>query len=238
MKTIRTAFATVAIGASLTLAACSTGEPDAPQEGNNQGQEQGQDQGQGSGEDQAQNSTYTKEQVEKAFKDAGYEVQANAQPPTMKNLEQAKIEPAECKGVLLNQVQRIDETTSDKTIVGTKGQEAAASGVVYGSEDEAKKELANSKDGISKCSTITMDVGGQKLTVTTETKDGSVDGADEALVMSMELTDIGSGPISTVTTRKGNVLVSGTTLGTGSTGGGSDDAEMSKEVQTILEKLG
>ena len=139
MKTIRTVFATVAIGASLTLAACSTGEPGAPQEGNGQGQEQGQDQGQGSGEDQAQNSAYTKEQVEKAFKDAGYELQANAQPPTMKNLDQAKIEPAECKGVLLNQVQRIDETTSDKTIVGTKGQEAAASGVVYGSEDEAKK---------------------------------------------------------------------------------------------------
>ena len=83
-----------------------------------------------------------------------------------------------------------------------------------------------------------MDVGGQKLTVTTETKDGSVDGADEALVMSMELKDIGSGPISTVTTRKGNVLVSGTTFGTGSAGSGSDDAEMSKEVQTILEKLG
>ena len=80
-------------------------------------------------------------------------------------------------------------------------------------------------------------MGGQKLTVTTETKDGSVDGADEALVMSMELKDIGSGP-STVTTRKGNVLVSGTTFGTGSAGSGSDDADMSKEVQTILEKLG
>ena len=83
-----------------------------------------------------------------------------------------------------------------------------------------------------------MDVGGQKLTVTTETKDGSVDGADEALVMSMEVKDMGNGPVSTVTTRKGNVLVSGTTIGAGSTGGGSDDAEMSKEVQTILEKLG
>ena len=83
-----------------------------------------------------------------------------------------------------------------------------------------------------------MDVGGQKLTVSTETKDASVDGADEALVMSMEVKDMGSGPISTITTRKGNVLVSGTTIGAGATGGGSDDAEMSKEVQTILEKLG
>lgn len=235
MKTIRTAFATVAIGASLTLAACSTGEPGAPTEGTDEGQQQGQDQG--SGDDQAQNSTYTKEQVEQAFTDAGYELQANAQPPTM-DMEQAKIEPAECKEVLLKQIQRIDDTTSDKTIVGTKGQDAAASGVVYGSEDEAKKELANSKDGISKCSTITMDVGGQKLTVSTETKDASVDGADEALVMSMEVKDMGAGPISTVTTRKGNVLVSGTTIGAGATGGGSDDADMSKEVQTILEKLG
>lgn len=237
MKTIRTVFATVAIGASLTLAACSTGEPGAPQEGNGQGQEQGQDQGQGSGVDKAQNSTYTKEQVEKAFKDAGYEIDSNAQPPAM-DMSKAQIEPAECKEILLRQVQRIDKTTSDKTIVGTKGQDAAASGVVYGSEDEAKKELANSKDGLSKCSTITMDVGGQKLTISTETKDGSVDGADEALVMSMEVKDMGNGPMSTVTTRKGNVLVSGTTIGAGSTGGGSDDAEMSKEVQTILEKLG
>ena len=237
MKTIRTAFATVAIGASLTLAACSTGEPGAPTEGTDEGQQQGQEQGQGSGDDQAQNSAYTKEQVEQAFKDAGYELQANAQPPTM-DMEQAEIEPAECKDILLSQVQRIDQTTSDKTIVGTKGQDAAASGVVYGSEDEAKKELANSKNGMSKCSTITMSVGGQKLTVTTETKDSSVDGADEALVTSMEVKDLGTGPVSTVTTRKGNVLVSGTTVGAGATGGGSDDADMSKEVQTILEKLG
>lgn len=233
MKTIRTVFATVAIGASLTLAACSTGEPGAPQEGNDQGQEQGQD----SSDDQAQNSAYTKEQLEQAFKDAGYEVQANAQPPTM-DMEKAEIKPAECKDILLSQVQRIDQTTSDKTIVGTKGQDAAASGVVYGSEDEAKKELANSKTGMSKCSTITMSVGGQKLTVTTKTKDSSVDGADEALVTSMEVKDLGTGPISTVTTRKGNVLVSGTTVGAGATGGTSDDAELSKEVQTILEKLG
>lgn len=237
MKTIRTVFATVAIGASLTLAACSTGEPGAPTEGTDEGQQQGQEQGQDSSDDQAQNTAYTKEQVEQAFKDAGYELQANAQPPTM-DMEKAEIEPAECKDILLSQVQRIDQTTSDKTIVGTKGQDAAASGVVYGSEDEAKKELANSKTGMSKCSTITMDVGGQKLTVSTETKDASVDGADEALVMSMEVKDMGSGPISTITTRKGNVLVSGTTIGAGATGGGSDDAEMSKEVQTILEKLG
>lgn len=238
MKTIRTAFATVAIGASLTLAACSSGEPGAPAEGTDEGQQQGQEQGQDSSDDQAQNTAYTKEQVEQAFKDAGYELQANAQPPTMENFDQAKIEPAECKEVLLKQIQRIDDTTSDKTIVGTKGQDAAASGVVYDSEDEATKELANSKDSISKCSTITMDVGGQKLTVSTETKDASVDGADEALVMSMEIKDMGAGPISTVTTRKGNVLVSGTTIGAEATGGDSDDAELSKEVQTILEKLG
>ena len=235
MKTIRTAFATVAIGASLTLAACSTGEPGAPTEGTSEGQQQGQ--GQGSGDGQAQNTAYTKEQVEQAFKDAGYELQANAQPPTM-DMEQAQIEPAECKEVLLKQIQRIDDTTSDKTIVGTKGQDAATSGVVYDSVDVAKKELGNSKDSIGKCSTMTMDVGGQKLTVSMETKDASVDGADEALAMSMEVKDMGSGPISTITTRKGNVLVSGTTIGAGATGGGSDDAEMSKEVQTILEKLG
>lgn len=237
MKTIRTVFATVAIGASLTLAACSTGEPGAPQEGNNQGQEQGQDQGQSSSDDQAQESTYTKEQVEQAFTDAGYEVQADSQPPTM-DMSKAEIEPTECKEILIKQVQRIDESIADKSILGTKGQGAAASAVVFDSADEAKKELANSKDGMSKCSTITMSVGGQKLTVTTETKDGSVDGADEALVMSMEVKDMGNGPMSTVTTRKGNVLVSGTTIGAGSTGGGSDDAEMSKEIQTLLEKLG
>lgn len=237
MKTIRTVFATVAIGASLTLAACSTGEPGAPQEGNNQGQEQGQDQSQGSGEDQAQNSAYTKEQVEKAFTDAGYEVQADSQPPTM-DMSKAEIEPAECKEILIKQVQRIDESIADKSILGTKGQGAAASAVVFDSADEAKKELANSKDGMSKCSTITMSVGGQKLTVATETKDGSVDGADEALVMSMEVKDLGTGPAATITTRKGNVLVSSSAAGTAATGDVPDEAELSKEIQTLLEKLG
>lgn len=237
MKTVRTVFATVAIGASLTLAACSSGEPGAPQEGNDQGQEQGQGQGQDSGGGQAQNSAYTKEQVEKAFKDAGYEVQANSQPPAM-DMSQAQVEPAECKEILIRQVQHLDKSLADKTISATKDEGPAAAGVVFDSADEAKKELKNSKDGMSKCSTMTMDVGGKKITISSETKDGSVDGADEALVMSLEIKDMGSGPLSVISTRKGNVLISSSAAAAGAPGGASDDAELSQELKTILEKLG
>lgn len=256
MTKLRMIFPAVAIGASFTLAACSglgggTGQDQTQQQPasqGSQGSQGGQSQGQGSqggqggaGQNQA---TYTKDQITQTFEDLGYELANVPNSQGMDLMEDATIEPAECEALIVEAMSRGGEKLNDNTVIGTKdagSMSLSASGVIYDSADEATKSLDQSVEQAGPCKDATMEIQGQKITMSVTAEKTNVNGADAAVKSTVSIAQMGNMDMTMITASKGNVVV-GTTqlpLGQGKQVPAADaEKELNSNLEEILTKLG
>lgn len=239
MKTIRTVFAAVAIGASLSLAACSGGATPQPGSDQQQGQDQGADQG--ADQNTQQDAGYTKDQVEKALTDLGYKIE-QTDASALNSFKDAKIEPAVCKEIIAQNLAKSGSKLQDSTVVGTKlaqNGSAAVSGVVFESADELNKALdAQAKDS-NKCSKMTIEFSGQKIAMTSKSVDATVEGADRATIMRVKVEGTDR-TVSSLNASKGNVQITSSYIPTGNSTAKPEKSEkiLQDNAQEFLEKLG
>ncbi|WP_309130515.1 hypothetical protein [Brevibacterium sp.] len=150
----------------------------------------------------------------KTFKAMDAAAGGDAANTAMKALESAEFSPAECKDLSLAAL-NVSQQSGGTTVTGVATDNTLSVGLSsFADEDAAAKQLSTASKITEKCGEVTVKASGMEMTMTSETFDATVDGADESVGVraSMEAGGQPAFTTETVTSRTGNNLVSAVNL--------------------------
>lgn len=152
----------------------------------------------------------------------------------IKALESAEYEPAECKDLAMTAL-NATEASKGTTLAGTSADNTMSVALMsLPDEDAAGSQLKSSTKVAEKCSDVTIKSQGIEMTMSYETFDATVDGADETVGVHAK---IGAGgqtvlDTDTVTSRVGNNIVTAANIA--DTG---DDDAVPNTAKTFIEAV-
>lgn len=152
----------------------------------------------------------------------------------IKALESAEYEPAECKDLAMTAL-NATEASKGTTLAGTSADNTMSVALMsLPDEDTAGSQLKSSTKVAEKCSDVTIKSQGIEMTMSYETFDATVDGADETVGVHAK---IGAGgqtvlDTDTVTSRVGNNIVTAANIA--DTG---DDDAVPNTAKTFIEAV-
>lgn len=152
----------------------------------------------------------------------------------IKALESAEYEPAECKDLAMSAL-NATEASNGTTLAGTSADNTMSVALMsLADEDAAGSQLRNSTKVAEKCSDVTIKSQGIEMTMSYESFDAAVEGADETVGVHAK---IGAGgqtvlDTDTVTSRVGNNIVTAANIA--DTG---DEEAVPKTAKTFVDAV-
>lgn len=152
----------------------------------------------------------------------------------IKALESAEYEPAECKDLAMSALNAA-EASNGTTLAGTSADNTMSVALMsLADEDAAGSHLKNSTKVAEKCSDVTIKSQGIEMTMSYESFDATVEGADESVGVRAK---IGAGgqtvlDTDTVTSRVGNNIVTAANIA--DTG---DEEAVPKTAKTFVDAV-
>ncbi|MBM6591073.1 hypothetical protein [Brevibacterium sp. RIT 803] len=152
----------------------------------------------------------------------------------LKALESAEYEPAECKDLAMSAL-NATQASNGTTLAGTSADNTMSVALMsLADEDAAGSQLKNSTKVAEKCSDVTIKSQGIEMTMSYESFDATVEGADESVGVRAK---IGAGgqtvlDTDTVTSRVGNNIVTAANIA--DTG---DEEAVPKTAKTFVDAV-